>query len=192
MAYTKKNSTKTIDNSDINVVKEVTEQVEEVIEQKVTNKVEKKKFSQTDMIPCVSITAGELFYVGNKSQTLYTFADINDVQEIEFRDLDYAARTKDKMMFKPRFIVQDADFVALHPSLDEVYSSLHSTKDLKDILKMSPIQMENAIYSLPIGAQDALKAIAATMVDNGTLDSVKRIQTLDSIFGTELLLKLNM
>ena len=50
--------------------------------------------------------------------------------------------------------------------------------------------MEKAVYSLPIGAQEALKTIATSMVDDGTLDSVKRIQTLDSIFGTELLLKI--
>lgn len=152
----------------------------------------KKKFAPTDVIPCISITAGEMFYEGNKSKTLYTFADIDDVVEIEFRDLDYAARTKDAMMFKPRFIVQDSDFLKLHPVLNDIYSSLHSTKDLKAILKMTPNQMENAIYSLPLGAQEALKTIAATMVDDGTLDSVRRIQVLDSIFGTELLLKLNI
>lgn len=162
------------------------------IPEKEEKKGVKRKFTPTEMIPCVSITAGELFYEGHKSKILYTFADIDDIVEIEFRDLDYAARTKDSMMFKPRFIVQDSDFVALHPTLDEIYSSLHSTKDLKDILKMTPKQMENAINVLPLGAKEALKTIAATMVDNGVLDSVKRIQTLDSIFGTELLLKLNI
>ena len=145
---------------------------------KETEKVEKKKFKSDEMIPCVSITPGEMFYVGNKSNTLYTFADIDDVVEIEFRDLDYAARSKDAMMFKPRFIVQDADFVALHSSLDEVYSSLHSTKDLKDILKMSPAQMEKTINSLPEGAKDSIKTIAATMVDNGTLDSIQRVKVI--------------
>lgn len=155
-----------------------------------TEKVEKKKFKSDEMIPCVSITPGEMFYVGNKSNTLYTFANIDDVVEIEFRDLDYAARSKDAMMFKPRFIVQDADFVVLHPSLDKVYSSLHSAKDLKDILKMSPAQMEKTINSLPEGAKESIKTIAATMVDNGTLDSIQRVKVIDSIFGTEMLLKL--
>lgn len=180
MAYTKKVSTEEV----------VTNEV--VTDKKVENKTEKRKFSPTDMIPCVSITSGELFYEGNKTKNLYTFADIDDVVEIEFKDLDYAARTKDAMMYKPRFIIQDEDFIKLYPALDEIYSSLHSTKDLKTILQMNPTQMEKAISVLPLGAQEALKTIAATMVDQGTLDSVKRIQTLDSIFGTELLLKLNI
>lgn len=185
MAYQKKNETEA--EANVDVIEDIKTETAEV-----KKKPEKKKFSPTDTIPCISITAGELFYEGKKSKTLYTFADIDDVVEVEFRDLDYDARTKDAMMFRPRFIVQDEDFIALHPVLDGIYSSLHTIKDLKDILKMTPKQMEKAVYSLPLGAQEALKTIAATMVDDGTLDSVKRIQMLDSIFGTELLLRLNI
>lgn len=111
MAYTKKTTTKAIENTNTDVAEK---------------KSEKKKFEPTEMIPCVSLTAGELFYVGLKSDTLYTFADIDDVQEIEFRDLDYAARKGDKMMFKPRFVVQDADFIAWLQVMNELLgNSLH-------------------------------------------------------------------
>lgn len=188
MANTKKSETQIVDNTNDTINNTVTvERKTEQTEQKIK---EKKKFNPTDMIPCVSITAGEMFYIGSKSQTLYTFANIDDTVEIEFRDLDYAARSKDKIMFKPRFIVQDADFVALHPILDNIYSSLHTNKDLKDILKLSPSQMEKVITSLPEGAKDSIKTIAVTMVDNGTLDSIQRVKVLDSIFDTEMLLKL--
>lgn len=160
--------------------------------QEETEKPTKKKFTPTELIPCVSITPGEMFVHGNKSNTLYTFADIDDCVMIKFKDLDYAARIKDKMMFKPRYIVQDADFIKLHPSLDEVYSALHTTKDLKDILKMKPAQMEKVIPTLPVGAKEALKTLASTAVDDGSLDSIKKIQKLDSILGTELFLRLNL
>lgn len=153
-------------------------------------KKEKKKFSPKELIPCVSITPGEMFYMGKKSEQLYTFATMDDVVEIEFRDLDYAARTKEAMMFKPRFIVQDKDFVSLYSELDNVYTNLHTVKDLKEILKMPSAQMEKTILKLPVGAQDSIKTIAATMVDNGTLDSIQRVKVIDKIFGTEMLLKL--
>lgn len=200
MAYKKKNTTtndeqnvattsETVNEPDVTSESETN--VETSDESDIVNKAENnKEFSPSDLIPCVSITPGEMFVVGNKSQTLYTFADMDDVIEIEFRDLDYAARSKDAMMYKPRFIVQNSDFVALHPALDQVYSSLHSTKDLKEILKMSPTQMEKVIKSLPEGAKESIKTIAATMVDNGTLDSIQCVKTLDSIFNTDMLLKL--
>lgn len=178
MAYTKKTSV--VENTERNV--EINKTTEE--------KSKKKKFNPTDMIECLSITPGKMFFNGKKSEVLYTFADMDDTVEIEFRDLDFAARSKDAMMYKPRFIVQDKDFIDMHPALDELYSSLHSVKDLKDILKLTPSQMEAKIKSLPIGAQDSIKVIAATMVDNGALDSIQRVKVLDSIFGTEMLLKL--
>jgi len=162
-----------------------TEVKEEVVKKK-------KKFAPEELIPCVSITPGQLFFSGKKSGTLYTFADIDDVVEIEFRDLDYAARSSDKIMLKPRFIVQDNDFINLHSKLDDIYSALHSTSDLESIIKMTPAKMEKVIPSLPLGAKDALKIIAATMVDEGELDSLQRIKKLDELLGTELFTKLNI
>lgn len=152
--------------------------------------IDKRKFKPEDLIPCVSITPGEMFVIGKKSDKLYNFADIDDVVEIEFRDLDFMARTRDSMMMKPRYVVQDKDFIALHPVLDNIYSALNSTQDLKDILNLTPSKMAKTIEMLPVGAKDTLKIIAATMIDEGTLDSMQRIKELDKIFGTEMLLKL--
>ena len=159
-------------------------------EQNKETVTKKKKFLPEDLIPCLSITPGEMFVIGKKSEKLYSFADIDDVVEIEFRDLDFMARSKDTMMMKPRYVIQDEDFIALHPILDEIYSSLNTTQDLKDILKLSPSKMVKVIETLPVGAKDALKVIAITMIDEGTLDSVLRLKELDKIFGTEMLLKL--
>ena len=181
MAYIKKTTTEnpTVD-----------ETVKTVEKSETAKAPEKRKFAPTDTIPVLSITPGEMFVDGKKSKTLYTFANIDDTVEIEFRDLDYAARTKDTMMYKPRYIVQDDDFVKLHPALDSVYSGLYSSSDLKDILKLSADRMKSAISKLPEGAKDSIKTIASTMVDNGTLDSIQRVKALDEIFGTEMLLKL--
>ena len=44
--------------------------------------------------------------------------------------------------------------------------------------------------SLPEGAKDSIKTIATTMVDNGTLDSIRRVKILDEIFDTEMLARL--
>lgn len=196
MAYTKKNTTapsttvKQMKTNDVKMETVNEANVGDSMEDNTEAKVSKKKFAPEDLIPCVSLTPGEMFVVGERSKTLYTFADIDHVVEIEFRDLDYAARRKDAMMYKPRYIVQDRDFIAMHPELDKIYSSLHSVRDLKAILSLAPNQMRKAIEALPVGAQDAIKTIAATMVDQGTLDSIQRVKVIDSIFNTELLLKL--
>lgn len=169
----------------------VTSTPKKVVEEKVIeNVIEKKKFSATDEIPCISITPGELFYVGDKTKTLYTWADADDVIGIEYQDLAYAARAKNKMMYKPRYIVQDQDFLMEFPKLAEVYNGLYSITDLEEILSLPPSQMEKAIMALPEGAKDALQTLVATKIADGSLDSVKRIQKLDEIFDTKMLMRL--
>lgn len=167
-----------------------TMQVEEVDNTEKVVKVEKKKFSATDMIPCLSITPGKLFFEGAKTKTLYSWADADAIEEIEYQDLAYAARAKDRIVYKPRFIVQDKDFLKEFPRLEETYAGLYSVEDLESILKLTPSQIERAVMSLPEGAKDALKTIVATKIANGTFDSVKRIQKLDEIFDTKMLMRL--
>ena len=46
--------------------------------------------------------------------------------------------------------------------------------------------MKAEIEKLPEGALNSLKSIAAQQVANGIIDSVRKIRTLDDIFGTDL------
>lgn len=153
-------------------------------------KVEKRKFEPEELLSCVSITPGELFFIGTKSGRLYSWADIDSVIDVEYRDLDYAATAGNAMMLKPRFVVQDKDFVEQHKRLKEVYDGLYTDGDLREILNLSVSQMKKAIEVLPDGAKDSIKVIATTLIDNGQLDSIKKVKVLDEIFDTDLMFKL--
>ena len=157
----------------------------------VTEKPKKKKFANDDLIPCKSITNGELIMVGDKTKIVYRWANYGDVEEVEYQDLIYATRSSRTSYVKyPRFIILDDDFVKQNKEVAEIYDSIYSVADIRKILDLSPAQMKKAIEELPEGAKDSLKGLASTMIDNGTLDSVKKIQILDEVFGTELLLAL--
>lgn len=177
MAYTKKN------------VKPA-ETVIEVSEPAKT-KVEKKKFEKEDPIICKSITDGLLLVTGDKSEILYRWPDYGATEEVEYQDLLYMVRAKNPVVFKPRFVIEDEDFLVEHPELDKLYNTLYSVDDLKDVLKLPVSQMKKMITEqLPIGAVEAIKGLAASMIMNGALDSTSRIKALDEIFGTHLLLTL--
>jgi hypothetical protein len=92
-------------------------------------------------------------------------------------------------MYKPRFIVLDEDFIKEYPNLEEVYASLYTVQDLKNMLKLSATQLKKAVEALPNTAKENLKTIVVTMIDSGQFDSVQRIKVLDEVFGTEMLLK---
>ena len=192
MAYTKKNVD---NNSSKTVKKESTKEVvtttnEPIVNETVIEEVkEPRKFEQTDGIRCRSLVSGALYITGMRSGIPYTWADYNDVQEVEYRDLIYMVRSRgDKSIYAPRIIVEDDDFISQNKELETLYSSMYTTSDLRDIVKLPVRTMIAEINKLPQGAKESLKSIVSTMIDSHELDSVQKIKAIDELFGTRLLL----
>lgn len=149
----------------------------------------KKSFKDTDMIRCVSVTTGKLIMEGLKSNDKYVWEAMNDVVDVEYRDLIAAVKKHSKLVFKPRFIIQDKDFLEQNPEIEKLYGSLYTADDIDQVLDLPADRMREYILQMPAGAKDALLGIAVTKIDRGILDSVQRIKVIDEIFGTQLLLK---
>ena len=155
-------------------------------EQPVEEKKSKRVFDQSDGVLCASITQGILNVEGTRTRMIYRFADYGDETEIEYRDLVAMIRSKDKAVFEPRFVVVDEDFIAEYPALKKFYDNEFSLQNIKEILTLPDNQMVEEIKKLPTGALNSLKSIAAEQVFTGEIDSVRKIKTLDSVFGTDL------
>ncbi len=145
-----------------------------------------KKFKQDEVIMCRSITVGGLWLDGMKSKNIYRWVEYGDEVEVEYRDLAAMVRSRSSYIFKPMFIILDEDFIKEFPQLNDFYNNQYTTGDLKEVLDLPVTKMISAIKTLPAGAVESLKNIAATQVANGQLDSVKKIKALDELFGTEL------
>lgn len=150
----------------------------------------KKQFADDDMISCISCTQGELFYIGPRSKELYTWADADYVREVRYDDLKYSVMSRDKAIIKPRFIIQDDDFIAEFPDLAKAYGKRYTNKDLIEMLKLSPAQLKTTVEKLPTATKESLKVLVSKRIDNKQFDSVQRVRVLDEIFGTEMVLKL--
>ncbi len=163
----------TIDNS--NVAEEVN------IEKK------KKEYNDTDGIICKSITPGGLYMVGLKSNILYKWIDAGDTIEIEYQDLLAAIRSHDNYVMSPLFVIEDEELVSQYPHLSKIYESLYAAGELESVLlDLDASSMKATILSLPSGAQNSIKSMAAKMISDGSLDSIKKIKILDEIFDTEM------
>ena len=146
----------------------------------------KRVFNADDEILCRSVTDGKLFVDGLKTGMKYVFPDYNDEAEIEYRDLVALIRARDKSVFKPRFIVEDQDFINEYPTLRKFYDEHYSVMNLKDILTHPDYQMKQEIANLPQSAIDSLKTMAVSQIVSGEIDSVRKIRALDEAFGTNL------
>ena len=64
-----------------------------------------QNFSNEDMIPCTSILSGKLVLVGAKTNDVYRWDDIGDIQEVAYNDLISEVRRKTSFIFAPWFII---------------------------------------------------------------------------------------
>ena len=157
---------------------------EEVKEQSVK---ERRVFDKEDLIPCRSITFGELLMVGAKTKFVYKWADYDDIQDVEYQDLIYDVKIPGGSYSRfPRFVVIDDDFLEQNPVLDDVYSKIYSKSDIRKILDLSPNELKKTVEGLPKGVKDSLKTMVATMITNGSFDSMNKIKILDEVLDTQM------
>ena len=154
--------------------------------------IKTRKFKDIDLINCRSLTNGKLVFEGKRSGNVYRWPGYDHIEPVEYRDLMYALReSKDRsILFIPRVMVLDDDFVSANPALNEFYQQFLNFEDVKEILELPASQMKSVVTSLPLGIQECLKSLVSTAIKNGVLDSVKKIKILDEVFDTQMLMML--
>ena len=170
-------------------VKEESVVKEEPVKEKTVAKEpvkEKRVFKPSDGILCRSITQGGLFMEGAKSHMLYEWVEYGDYTEVEYEDLAAAVRIKSQYVFGPLFIVEDDDFINEFSQLKKFYTEKYTIEDLESILMYPVDRMLEEISALPKSAKESLKVLAASSINDGALDSVKKIKALDEVLGTNL------
>lgn len=166
--------------------------IEEVVVEEKANKPKKpavkeaKKYAPNDMVPCRSITYGELLLPGTKSKILYTWANYGDTTEVEFQDLQALKSTRSSYIFKPRFIIEDEELVEQWKNdLGNIYDDIIAI-DVEAIFNLPANQLKAKLKKAPAGIQQAVKNVAGEKIMNGSLDSLAKIKAIDEILGTDL------
>ena len=145
-----------------------------------------RKYEADDMIPCRSLTFGELLLTGSKTKLLYSWANYGDVTEVYYQDLQALKSTRSSYLLRPRIIVEDEelveqwgkDFITMYDNLVDM--------DAEDLLKLPIAQFKSKLKKAPKGVQQAVKNIAGEKILNGSLDSLAKIKAIDEILGTDL------
>ena len=168
------------------VTEEKTETTVNETKTKTEVKKASRKFAQDDLIPCRSITFGELLLTGTKSKLLYSWANYGDVTEVEFQDLQALKSTKSSYLYRPRFIIEDEELIEQwSKDFKELYDGIIEV-DVDEMFNLPLTQFKSKLKKAPKGVQQAVKDIAGEKILNGSLDSLKKIKAIDEILGTDL------
>ena len=168
-----------------NVTENMEAEVKETKSKKTATK-EVRKYAPGDMIPCRSVTYGELLLPGPKTRLLYTWANYNDVTEIEFQDLQALKSTRSTYLYKPRFIIEDEELIEQWKNdFGKMYDEITNV-DVEELFRLSASQIKAKLKKAPTGIQQAVKNVAGEKIMNGSLDSLAKIKAIDEILGTQL------
>ena len=163
---------------------------EESAEQEV-KKPTPRKYAPDDLIPCRSVTYGELLLSAPKSKLMYVWANYNDVTEVEFQDLQALKSTRSNYLFRPRIVIEDEELVEQwSKDFKDMYSKITHV-DVEEIFDLPLGKFKTALKNAPKGVQQAVKNIAGEKIMNGSLDSLAKIKAIDEILGTDLKLYLS-
>lgn len=157
-------------------------------------KEEKRQFAKDDLILCTNVFAGTTVMIGKRTGNKYVWEGFGDEQEVEYEDLKSAALNKrSDFIYSPSILIQDEDFINEFPYLKEFYQNMIAPEDIVHLVETGTAKdLEKALKTLPRGLTDTIKGIVATMIQDGRLDSMKKIRIIDEVFGTELLKQVEM
>ena len=171
----------------INAVNVAVEEVSEAPVKKTAKKI--KEYKNGDMIPCRSVTAGEMFCSGKKSDILYKWADQGAIEDVRYEDLIYMRDSRSSYVFNPRFVIEDDELLATKgwEKVQLVYDDLFTKKDIEDILNLPLAQFTGVLAKLPKSVQNTIKVVVADRIENGTFDSVNKIKAIDATLDSDLM-----
>ena len=144
-----------------------------------------KKYAPGDRIECRSVTGGELFLVGPKSQLLYTWEDYNDTTFVEYQDLQALQSRKSGFLVKPRFIIEDAELVEQWGAmLKPIYDKI-TTESIEEFFELPLNKFKAQLNVMPEGLKDAIKTKAVQMIHNDELYDIRKVREMDAAWGTD-------
>lgn len=188
----KKNTTKKDAGVTIEVVKEeavvtpivesTTPVVESVIEPAVK---EVKKFASDDMIQCKSLRYGTLLHISKKTGNAYEWSDYGDIVEVAYTDLLAMKSSKSKFIYAPWMVILDEDAIAAL-NLTDVYKKFEEYEDIDDFFNQSPAEIKIKLQDAPTGFKDLIVYTAASMIREGSIDSIATVKAIDDVLKKNL------
>ena len=146
-----------------------------------------RTFEPTDMIPCRSVTGGELLFPAKKTDMVYRWTNYGDITEVEYQDLRALKSMKSNYLFKPYFVIEDEDLVEeWAKDLAPIYADLEIVDDISLLFLLPNDVFKERVETAPEGIQNTIKVFAAEKIQNGELDSIKKIEILDEVLHTDL------
>ena len=140
----------------------------------------------TRRVLCKSSVPGKLIYVSQR-QAGYRIVwnDIGSEEYVEFGELLSMRNTQPKFFSNCWIIPQDEDVIK-RLNIQDYYKNMFDVDNVDSFFDKPTKQFKEDLQKVPKGVGDAIVKKAMEKIDNGTLDSMKKIQAIEDTFKIEL------
>lgn len=186
---TPKNIESAADEVKIVETKEMETATKVATEEAITTVAKAREYTAEDLIPCRSVTQGELLMPGKRSGILYKWFAMGDTIEVEYQDLLALNSSRSSYLYEPYFVIEDEELLSQNrwKGLGDIYKKLYAEQDMDKILNLPPAQLKQMLLKFPDSYKRALAIEVATRIDRGTYDSINRIKVFDEVMNTDLM-----
>lgn len=121
---------------------------------------------------------GKLVYVSKRTNEKYVWDEFGAEQDLDIQELKYA-KSSSKVFFTNNWFMFDDPNVVTYLGLTRYYKDALKYDEFEDLFDKTPDEVRARISKLSSGQIDSLKARVHALVENGTIDSIKMIRTLE-------------
>ncbi|TVX86071.1 hypothetical protein [Paenibacillus agilis] len=149
------------------------------------NIVKREEIDRFEQIPVMNITNGTLVYASRKTGAEWIFTDYGDIEYMEFQEL-LTMRSSQRRFFDEPFLLVMDDRVVEHLGLTKMYQNIKNPEQIDVIFKMNQPEFEEIVDKSPKGIKHLIVSRAKKLYDSGELDSVKKLNFINSRFQTDI------
>jgi hypothetical protein len=155
------------------------------IEKTVVVETKAFKFKDDDLIVVMNGLSGTLVHRSDMTGRVWRMTDFGQTTKIPYGEL-LNIRNRSPKVFKDGWLIVLNPHIQDEFELTEIYKNIVTPQNVEEIISKSPEEIEVFVKNMPKGAKQAFIEKAKEMYTNGKLDSVKKINTIQQLFGFSL------
>ncbi|MCY9737436.1 hypothetical protein M5X17_27425 [Paenibacillus alvei] len=169
-------------------VKEVVKEevpVEDIVKEEKPQKKVRKEIDRNEMIPCLSVSDGEVTYISKKTGLTTKWGEYGATEYLDVAELLTMKSQQPRFLTEPWIVIEDDD-VAEFLGLDKIYANIIDLDELEVFFRLPPHEIEEKLKQVPKGTKDLIAGKAREYVASDVLYDMRVIRVLDKALNIDL------
>lgn len=144
----------------------------------------REKIDDNELITVRNATQGTLIYIDSDNCEI-VWDEFGEEKELTMREL-FIMKKKNILFFKENWVEVNA-IVLNALGVSSFYTNAISIDEYETLFNLEPEQLKERIENLPKSIKDSIGLRAIKLINDGVLDSMKKIKVLEEVLGYSLI-----